>query len=287
MNLRRSSLPFGWYPRDPEKIAAFLGKARGTGTDARAALAPHAGWYYSGAIAAQAVSALGAGSPAEKSWMGTVAVIGGHLPGGMPPLFAVEAEAETPLGNIKLDGELRNLLSKELNGSSDKYADNTVEVLLPMVKFFFPQARLLWVRFPAEISSLEAGKSLARCAKSLGREIKVLGSTDLTHYGPNYGFSPRGSGQQALDWVTTVNDRRFIEAALEGNPGAVLARAKGEKSACSAGAALGCLGFASETAAGAAAGGAGLLAYGTSADITLAEGGEIPDSFVGYAAIAW
>jgi AmmeMemoRadiSam system protein B len=194
-----------------------------------------------------------------------------------------------------MDSGLRDLLLRELGGGADRYADNTVEVLLPMVKYFFPRARLLWLRLPAETASYEAGRVLARSALSLGREIKVLGSTDLTHYGYNYGFTPRGSGRRALDWVKTVNDRRFIEAVLEGDGGAVLARAEGEKSACSAGAALGCLGFAAETAA--SGGGAEsalsparppsaeLLAYGTSAD-TAGEG-EIPDSFVGYAALRW
>jgi hypothetical protein len=43
------------------------------------------------------------------------------------------------------------------------------------------------------------------------------------------------------------------------------------------------MGFARETRAGPA----GLLAYSTSADVGPADGGEVPDSFVGYAAINW
>jgi AmmeMemoRadiSam system protein B len=277
-NLRKQCLPRGWYPRDSGEINGFLEDLRGE-AGARTALAPHAGWYYSGAIAAKAVSSLACG----KDWDGTVAVLGGHLPAGMPPLFAMEDGAETPLGNLEIDGELRTLLAGEIGASADRYQDNTVEVLLPMVKFFFPRARLLWVRLPGELSSYESGKALARAAASLGRDIRVLGSTDLTHYGPNYGFSPHGSGQKALDWVRCVNDRRFIEAVTGGKAEIVLARAETEKSACSAGAALGCLGFAGETGGGRAR----LLAYGASADIALAEGGQPPESFVGYGALCW
>jgi hypothetical protein len=52
------------------------------------------------------------------------------------------------------------------------------------------------------------------------------------------------------------------------------------------------MGFAAEMAAGDAGAATGapagtLLAYSTSADISLAEAGEMPDSFVGYAAIRW
>jgi hypothetical protein len=105
-----------------------------------------------------------------------------------------------------------------------------------------------------------------------------------------------------------VNDRRFIEAVEAGDPGLVLSRAEGEKSACSAGAVLGVMGFAAalrekargDESAGAKAGprpGTGgrpaaaaagdLLAYSPSAAVTLKEEGTLPDSFVGYAAFGW
>jgi len=302
MNSRRSCLPPGWYPRDPARIGEFLkaeaGNPRKTaGPESTggiiAAAAPHAGWYYSGALAARAVAALASGSSPD-----TVALIGGHLPQSMPILFALEEAADTPLGPLEIDDELREALLnslRQLNGLStgeDRYQDNTVEVLLPMVKYFFPEARLLWARFPADIRSFDAGKILARTAASLGRNILVLGSTDLTHYGANYGFSPKGCGKEALEWVKTVNDRRFIDAVEAGNPGLALERAEREHSACSAGSVLGVMGFAEEVrAAGKQGGGSGcagkLLSYGTSADISIDGAGNLPDSFVGYGAFAW
>ncbi|MCL2270485.1 MAG: AmmeMemoRadiSam system protein B [Treponema sp.] len=266
MNLRESSLPAGWHPRNPDEISRFLsGMARGT---ARAAIAPHAGWYYSGKIAARAVASI-------DSSITTLVIIGGHLPAGCPPLFAMEDAVSTPLGAITINAGLRTALYSELDGSEDRYRDNTVEVLLPMARFFFPEAALLWLRLPAEISSFEAGKKIAAAADT-GRTA-VLASTDLTHYGPNYGFTPKGTGPDALRWMRETNDRRFIEAVESGNPEEVLERGETDSSSCSAGAVLGAMGFAS--AAGACP--ASLLEYGTSADVTEA------DSFVGYAAFAF
>lgn len=312
VNVRKPCLPPGWYPREPEKIRDFLegfapsGDANGAFSRAPAgpviaAAAPHAGWYYSGAIAAKAVAALAPGSPGDGE-PATVAVIGGHLPGGAPPLFAPEDAAGTPLGTMRIDGELREALSG-LRAEADRYRDNTVEVLLPMVRYFFPGARLLWMRLPADLSAFEAGKALARAAASLGRELFVLGSTDLSHYGPGYGFTPKGPGLRALEWVKTVNDRRFIDAVREGDPALVLERAEGERAACSAGAVLGVMGYAAEIRSarsgsgdrseGAAAGrtaacaGGECIAYGTSADTGLEETGELPVSFVGYGAFIW
>jgi AmmeMemoRadiSam system protein B len=280
-------LPPGWYPAESGEIIRFL-RDKAFPQNAPAAVAPHAGWFFSGAIAAAAVSSL---RGAE-----TIAVLGGHLPRGMPPLFAREDGVKTPLGNIMIDGELRELVERELAGrgrvKEDLGDDNTVEVLLPMIRCFHPEARILWMRLPAEESSFETGKILARIAAGAGRTIAVLGSTDLTHYGRNYGFSPRGSGPEALAWVRDVNDRAFIDAVEGGNPGEILERAEADRSACSAGAVLGVAGYAAEISAPNAAAGTGkgalkarLAAYGTSADAF--PGRPVPDSFVGYGAFVF
>jgi len=269
MNLRESFLPVGWYPHDSGEISRFLsGFAPGK---AHAALAPHAGWRYSGKIAAKAVAALGAA-------IQTLVVIGGHLPAGYPPLFAMEDAVSTPLGPMAINAALRDTLFASLGGREDRFPDNTVEVLLPMARFFFPNASLLWLRLPAELRSFDAGKAVAKAAKDLGCAVAVLASTDLTHYGPNYGFTPQGTGPEALRWMRDVNDRRFIDAVESGDNAAVLERAQSDSSSCSAGAVLGAMGFAAATGLSPAR----LLEYGTSADV--APGA---DSFVGYAAMAW
>lgn len=304
MNLRKSCLPQGWYPQNSSKIGAFLDNfaylnKKATGSEPKnpvnsripAAVAPHAGWYYSGDIAARAVSFL-AGLPIQCE---TVAVIGGHLPEGMPALFAMEDGVSVPQGSMEIDSDLRDTFIRNiqnisgLKAAEDRYQDNTVEVLLPMIKYFFPHARLLWLRLPADMVSFKAGKTLAKTAVSLNRKLFVLGSTDLTHYGSNYGFCPNGHGHEALDWVINVNDRRFIDAVEAGDPEAVLERADTEHSSCSPGAVLGVMGFAEEIrSAGSNINSAGkLLSYKTSADVVMEEGEGIPGSFVGYGAFVW
>ena len=274
MILRKCSLSVGWYPSFAEKIKEFLKNETKTvkrGT-AAACLVPHAGWAYSGAIAASGMAQL---DPAIE----TVVVIGGHLPAGHPPLFAFEDGVETSLGPLLFDTELREILMNQYRFCEDVYKDNSVEVLIPMVKYFFPQARMLWLRLPADMSSFDMGKKLKQAALRLKRPLAVIASSDLTHYGYHYGFSPKGQGEAAYNWVREVNDAAFIEAALNGNSGDVLKQAEQNKSACSAGAVLALLGYVSFSQTKAV-----LINYGTSAD---KEGGNIPDSFVGYAACAW
>jgi len=275
MHLRDYSLPAGWFPREKASVLAFLKEFNGKERLSKAAISPHAGWYYSGKLAAMAISSL---SPDAD----TVVVLGGHLGGGSPALFAMEDAARTPFGNIEIDKELREILINDfedanLNCSEDRYRDNTIEVLLPMVHYFFPKAKIIWLRLPAEIESFESGKIIAKAASKSGRDIRVIASTDLTHYGSNYGFSPKGRGENALNWVRDVNDAGFVKAVQAADANEVLRCAEIESAACSPGAVLGALGFADSLGLG----NAKLLKYATSADAAEEE----PDSFVGYAAM--
>jgi AmmeMemoRadiSam system protein B len=273
MQIRDYSLPAGWYPRDSAAVSAFLSEFDGVKRSSRAVIMPHAGWYYSGKTAAVGAASL-------KQEAETVVILGGHLGSGSPPLFAMEDAVKTPFGFMPIDTALRSALSQEIGGAEDCYRDNTVEVLLPMAHYFFSKAKLLWLRLPAEIKSFENGKTLSRIAAKLNRKVTVCGSTDLTHYGRNYGFSPQGYGEAALRWVREVNDAAFIKAVESGSSVEVLSRAEKDFSSCSAGAALGAMGFAEAEGLKKAR----LLKYATSADM---EESEVPDSFVGYAAFAF
>jgi len=282
MSLRRRSLPRGWYPEDPQAVRDLLsGWVRDLPerpvAGALAALAPHAGWSYSGRLAARAAASLATRKP------DTLVIIGGHLPPGEAGLAAGETGYESPLGPLDADLELLGALETSLGRRGgwklgrDSEVDNTVEVLLPIAAFLFPGAKLLWLRAPNDESSIDMGEALFAASTSLGRRLACLGSSDLTHYGPNYGFSPKGRGREAEAWVREINDRRFIEALLALDARRALALAQSERSACSSGAAASALAFALSSGASRAT----LLDYCTSLDTRQDE------SFVGYAAIAF
>jgi AmmeMemoRadiSam system protein B len=153
--------------------------------------------------------------------------------------------------------------------------DNTIEVQLPMVKYFFPQAKLLAVRAPQSEQAVRLGQAVVQTAEELKLSLLAFGSSDLTHYGPNYGWAPKGYGAAAVQWVKEVNDKVYVDRALEMNATGVLEAAAQDQSSCSAGATAAAIGAAK--AMGAAQ--ARLVDYYTSYDIR-------PDnSFVGYAGI--
>ncbi len=274
---RALSLPPGWYPRDGRESKKLVGEwvadqARGT---AVASIAPHAGWVFSGKLAARAINAL--------EHVETIVIVGGHLNAASPILYAPEMGFQTPVGSMETDTELLEAIFDELKEvgipppQPDRAADNSVEVLLPLVAILHPKARILWFRGPPRADSKALGEAIGRVSATLGKSTACVGSTDLTHYGPAYGFIPSGYGEKAEKWVRNTNDRGFINELVDMNCEKALTHAVKKYSACSPGAATAAVGFALETGAVEAE----LLGYATSLEVHQAE------NFVGYAAVAF
>jgi AmmeMemoRadiSam system protein B len=208
-----------------------------------------------------------------------IVLYGGHLGPEGPPRMVMESSWETPLGDMEMDSEFgRNLMKKiEMKAESPASGDNTIEIQLPMIKYFFPHAKLLAIRSPSSLKAERLGEEVAGLANEKGMAILAIGSTDLTHYGPNYGHVKKGIGHSALKWVQEENDRGFIDCALRMDAMGLIRHAEENESACSAGAAASAM--VTCKALGAEKG--TLLDYYTSYDI-------MPDdSFVGYAGILY
>ena len=111
----------------------------------------------------------------------------------------------------------------------------------------------------------------------------VLGSTDLTHYGPRYGFTPMGAGKSALQWAKDVNDRKFIDLTLKLDARGLLADAAESCNSCGAGAVAATIAAAKEL--GKTEG--KLLAHTTSNEVMQQKMGTSSQDSVGYAAIVF
>jgi hypothetical protein len=280
MSRRSRTLPRGWYPVDKKEcqreIESFLEgwSPSVSPKTVRGGVVPHAGWYFSGKLAARVFHLLKSKGKADL-----IVLYGGHLGPEDPPRMVMESSWETPFGDMEMDTEFARNLTKrfEVKTESPASGDNTMEIQLPMIKFFFPDAKLLAIRSPSSLKAETLGEEVARLANEKGVAILGIGSTDLTHYGPNYGFVRKGIGPSALKWVRNENDRGFIDCALRMDTKGLIKHAEENDSACSAGAAASAM--VTCRAMGAEKG--NLIDYYTSYDI-------MPDeSFVGYAGILY
>ena len=273
MKTRKSNLAGTWYPDDPGQVSEML---ESWTEDTRAennlvsAVVPHAGWYYSGSIAAKCIKAAASGRD-------LVIIAGGHRAPGSRTAAAFEESFESPGGRVPNALGILDKLKGIISIEEDLRPDNTVEIIIPAAAYFSPDAEILWLRMPADEAAVEAAGAVFEEVKSSGRNAVLIGSTDLTHYGANYGFKPAGSGPEALEWVKEVNDAEIIQKMLEMDADGLLRHAREHSSACSAGAAASAVEYArrSGTAEGR------LVEYRTSYDVQPAE------SFVGYAGIVF
>jgi len=279
--VRRPVFAGSWYPAKASdcesEIKGFLKEGQGfTPPDRKlvAGIVPHAGWYFSGSIACNVIHCLKGDAPPDA-----IVVFGMHLHSDSACYMMAEGSWETPFGEIlveeKLAAELTRKFSFKIETPQNFNQDNTIELQLPFIKYFFEDAKILAMGVPPNKSSLDIGRAVASISGQMGLTIKVIGSTDLTHYGSNYGFVSKGSGKQAVDWVRNENDRRVIDAMLGLDSEKVIAEARASQNACCAGAAA----TAIETAKNLGADHADELAYATSYDKSPG------DSFVGYVGI--
>ncbi|HEX7926754.1 MAG TPA: AmmeMemoRadiSam system protein B, partial [bacterium] len=138
-----------WYPANADACrGAIVGYASNTPpVAARFAVAPHAGWRYSGALAAKAYQSLAAGGDAQL-----VIVLGGHLRRADPLVAMAGGQWQTPFGPLALHpgtrGVLAGLPQVEWESAAAYNADNSMELQLPFVKHHFPSAELLVMRIP-------------------------------------------------------------------------------------------------------------------------------------------
>jgi len=273
--VRKRVLPPGWYPNNQKETEEKFEKwENGINTVQEqtgiAAIVPHAGWVFSGKLAYKTIRRI---NPECE----VVLVVGGHLRAGDGVAVAEEQFFGTPLGPIQAADEYRNRLIDQLDIKADSVPDNTVEVQLPIVRYLFPRAEIVWLRVGAGEEAVNLGKVCAGISGSFSEKVCMIGSTDLTHYGPNYGFAPKGIGQESLKWAQQENDAGIIQQMLEMNSQEVLRWGNERKAACSAGAAVAAIEYAS--------------AYGCEEGVLVGYESSYsfnPDSsFVGYAGITY
>ena len=273
MAVRPAVFAGSWYPASAgeceRQIERFLETDIGLELEKNpvGVIVPHAGWAYSGGIACRAISLL-TRSPAPD----TIVVFGMHM----------HPEAiETPFGNLEVDESLGRQLTGRFSFREEDdrqfSPDNTIELQLPFIRYFFPDVKIVPIGVPPSPVALKLGTAAVEAADEQGRRVAVVGSTDLTHYGANFSLTHYGTGAKAHQQVRENEDRRIIDLILAMDPMAVITEALDSQNACCPGAA-------------AAAIAVGKLLGATNARLTeYASSYEMSpgDSFVGYAGIVF
>jgi len=185
--VRRPAVAGAFYPGTKEEMDQHLDELwppEGVAPrPAKAVVAPHAGWVYSGRVAAQTI--------AKVKVPGTVVVLGPNHRGlGRPAAVMSQGSWLMPGGPVELDAEFGGLLKEHSSILEEDYQahaqEHSLEVQVPFLTRANPGLRLVPICLAR--SDLEAcrdiGRALAKSIDQIGRPVLMLASTDMSHYEP-------------------------------------------------------------------------------------------------------
>ena len=205
------------------QVEALLEKARGSSESrtARALVVPHAGYVYSGATAAAAFARL------PEEGIRRVILLGPshHLSfgGGALPSSGLTAFS-TPFGSVPLDLDALAILRGNPHFSGPARAhepEHSLEVELPFIQVVAPKAMLVPIVVGTN-TDLKTSEEMAETLSGLLDDgTVVIASSDFTHHGRRYGWSPYDGpglpetllrvGRQTAQRAAAMDARGFLK----------------------------------------------------------------------------
>jgi AmmeMemoRadiSam system protein B/AmmeMemoRadiSam system protein A len=190
-DIRKPVVAGRFYPEDVEVLAdqvdGFLSQVPEEPLAGRliALVAPHAGYVFSGQVAAYAYKQL------EEKVFDTVILIGSsHRANFAGASIYDRGGYQTPLGTVPVNGEM----AKRLMSLNDEFrhvpqahtAEHSLEVQLPFLQRVLDDFRILPIVFGPR-SSLQELESMAGAIAQVvgeGQKVLLVASTDMSHYPP-------------------------------------------------------------------------------------------------------
>jgi hypothetical protein len=189
MNDRPSSIAGSWYPGDAEILSAdirnYLADAEGIYPDGRVIglVVPHAGYRYSGRVAAAGFAA------ARNTKPEVIAVISPlHRSHASRVLATAHDAYVTPLGRVELDHDGLHcfadlLLRRGLDLARIQYdQEHSLEIELPFMQYLWQDFTLLPIMIRDQSAGTAMAVAQALAETLLGRKALIVASSDLSHF---------------------------------------------------------------------------------------------------------
>lgn len=181
MKMRACAVAGMFYPREPSHLEQLLEKFFSAVPNVAGRplgiVSPHAGYIYSGQVAA---TAFGAISP---NFSGTFVIIGPSHRGYITCVS--EIPWETPLGVVDTDTEFVRALDMETDELSHR-DEHSIEVQVPFIKYRFPRARIAPVMMGQQDypGAIRLGEKILDAIHRTKRDVRIVASSDFSHYVP-------------------------------------------------------------------------------------------------------
>ncbi len=189
------------------------GKVPGKGGGRRAVMggiAPHAGYTYSGMVAAHLYARI-----AEDGVPKTFVILGPNHTGRGSGLAVTTEDFKTPMGVAKVDRELAKALRKDLvdEDSEAHKAEHSIEVQLPFIQYLSPD--FTFVPICMGFQDYEAATSVGKIIREAisGRDAVVIASTDFSHYVPK--DLAKTKDGMALEAIKSMDAKKLFEVVRD------------------------------------------------------------------------
>jgi len=197
-------------------------------------IVPHAGWSYSGRLAAKTLKTLHAIEQLE-----TVVLLGSDHCGTVMRGEVYDSGVwRTPLGEVPINEEVASAILEAgdlLRANPDAHAnEHSIEVQIPLIQVLNPQCRIVPVGIPPASQAVEIGELIGEVLAEKFPSVRVVASTDLTHHAGHFP-APGGRGEKGVRW-TEQNDRRMIELIEAMSAEKIIPEYQDHQNACGPGA---------------------------------------------------
>jgi MEMO1 family protein len=204
-----------FYPRDQKRLQTDL-QSYFVSTEKRIAalgcVVPHAGYMYSGHVAGAVYSKIEV--PAR-----CLVLCPNHTGQGTPLSIMTCGSWETPLGDVAIDQELADSLTKRFPLLSEDVlahrAEHAIEVQLPFLQTLRSDVRFVPIALGTrQFEVLEGlGHAIADVLAETGELVLVVASSDMNHYESDP--VTRVKDHQAIDRVLAVDARGLYDVVAE------------------------------------------------------------------------
>lgn len=188
----------GWYPTDPAALASMINALERKSAklvphldpnQIRALVVPHAGYAYSGVVAAATYKIV------EGAQFSRVIILApSHYKAFVGVALPTFSRYGMPQGNVIIDSAVVKELSKQKLFTFDDDVlkkEHAVEVQLPFVQRYLQHVSVVPL-IVGELTAEQVNAVAKALAPFIDKQTLIIVSTDFTHYGKQFGYTPFG-----------------------------------------------------------------------------------------------
>ncbi|MEE4310609.1 MAG: AmmeMemoRadiSam system protein B [candidate division KSB1 bacterium] len=216
-HIRKSAVAGSWYPGDQKQlnklISNYLNEAEKANIkgDIIALVSPHAGYDYSGAIAASAYKQV-----MGKSYDAVIVLAPSHRESFKGVSIYTGSGYETPLGIVPVNMEIAeaivNYHPSIIASTAGHREEHSLEIQLPFMQIALPELTIVPISI-WDYSYENCHRLADAIVKAVkGKKILLIASTDLYH---GYSYDDcLGSDDKTINMILAMKPQAFCEAIL-------------------------------------------------------------------------